>query len=145
LDLLVKVLPHVNASLNGVATLLLVAGYVLIKLRRETAHKWAMLSCFGVSTLFLVCYLTYHYARGGSKNFPTDTAAAVRYFYYGMLLSHVVLAALVPFLAIATIYFALRDQRARHLTWATITFPIWLYVSLTGVAVYAMLYHLYAR
>jgi len=137
-------LPHINASLNGLATVLLIAGFVLIKQRRETAHKWAMLSCFGVSTVFLICYLVYH-ALAGSKKFPLDTAAAVRYFYYGMLLSHVVLAAVVPFLALATIYFGLRDQRLRHIALAKFTFPVWLYVSLTGVGVYLMLYHLFAR
>ncbi len=144
MDKIVPYLPHFNASLNTLATVLLVAGYVLIKMRRETAHKWAMLSCFGVSTVFLISYLIYH-SQTLSKKFPLDTPTAVRYFYYGMLLTHVVLAATVPFLAIATIYFALRDQRRRHLAVAKFTFPIWLYVSITGVGVYLMLYQFYAR
>ena len=157
METLVQTLPHVNASLNMLATVLLVVGYVLIKQgraadtpdlrqRKESAHKWAMLSCFVVSTLFLICYLTYHYARhevlgDAGKKFDYDVDA-VRYVYYAILISHVVLAALVPFLAIATIYFALRDQRRWHVRLAKGTFPIWLYVSVTGVIVYGMLYWL---
>lgn len=144
-----EILPHVNASLNALATVLLVVGYSLIKQRRETAHKWVMLSCFGVSVVFLVCYLTSHSLKyaltgDGSTRFPLDAPNAVRYSYYAMLLSHVLLAAIVPFLAIATIYFGLRDQRARHVRLAKITFPVWFYVSITGVIVYLMLYHIYA-
>ena len=155
MEALVQILPHVNASLNAVATLLLIAGYVLIKQsyratdsqlreRREAAHKWAMLSCFGVSVVFLACYLTYHYARhevlgdvGKQFKYSID---AVRYVYYAILISQVVLAAVVPFLAVATIYYALRDRRSTHLRLAKWTFPIWLYVSVTGVVVYGMLY-----
>lgn len=137
---IVHYLPHVNASLNALATVLLVAGFVLIKRRQEAAHKWTMLACFGVSVVFLACYLTYHY-YAGSKKFPTDTI--VRYPYYAILLTHVVLAALVPFLAIATIITGLRDNRPWHLRLAKWTFPIWLYVSVTGVVVYLMLYQLY--
>jgi putative membrane protein len=135
-------LPHLNAALNGLAAILLVAGYILIKFRRETAHKWTMLACFGVSTIFLASYLTYHIGIGGSKTFPTD-AGAVRTVYLVILLTHAVLAVAVPPLAIATIYFGLRDQRARHLRIARWTFPIWLYVSVTGVVVYWMLYQMY--
>lgn len=141
---LVQVLPHVNASLNLVATLLLVAGFVLIKQRRETAHKWTMLGCFAVSVIFLGSYLTYHsLLEGHGRPFPTYPGGAVRTFYYGMLLTHVILAAVVPFLAVATIYFGLRDNRPRHIAFARWTFPIWLYVSITGVLVYLMLYQIY--
>lgn len=143
------ILPHVNASLNGLATVLLVVGYSLIKRRQETAHKWVMLACFGVSVVFLASYLTSHSVKyaltgEGSTKFPTDQPDTVRYAYYSILLSHVVLAAIVPFLAIGTIYFGLRDQRQRHIWLAKITFPIWFYVSITGVIVYLMLYHIYA-
>ena len=138
----VEYLPHINAALNSLATVLLVAGYLLIRGRREVAHKWAMLSCFGVSVAFLACYLVYH-AHVGSKQFPAEAPTAVRYGYYLILVSHIVLAAAVPFLAAATIYFGLRDQRVRHRRVARWTFPIWLYVSLSGVVVYALLYHLY--
>lgn len=147
MDSLIKILPHINAGLNGLATVLLVAGFVLIKQRREQAHKWTMLACFGVSILFLVCYLTYHQllhsATGQAGRAFTYPGLAVRYLYFTILISHVVLAAAVPFLALATIYYALRDQRRRHVRLAVWTFPIWLYVSVTGVVVYLMLYHLF--
>ena len=141
MDALVKILPHVNASLNGLATLMLVAGLVLIRRGHEAAHRRAMLGCFGISALFLVCYVVYHTLKGGSTPF-TGQIVPVRYFYYSMLLSHVVLAAAVPFLAIWTIRLGLKNDRKRHRRWAKITFPIWFYVSLTGVLVYVMLYHL---
>jgi uncharacterized membrane protein YozB (DUF420 family) len=132
-------LPHVNATLNSLAAVLLVVGYVLIKRRRETAHKFTMLACFGVSCAFLACYLVYH-ANVLSKKFPDYPADWIRYSYYAVLLTHVVLAAAVPFLAITTIYFGLRDWRQWHIRLARWTFPIWLYVSVTGVFVYFMLY-----
>lgn len=136
-------LPHVNAALNSLATVLLIIGFVLIKQRKETAHKRTMLACFGVSVLFLICYVIYHVSIEGSKQFPAYPPDIVRYLYYFVLLTHVVLAALVPFLAIATIYFGLRDRRAAHRRVARWTFPIWLYVSITGVVVYLMLYQIY--
>lgn len=140
----VPLLPHVNASLNALATVLLVAGYVLIKRRQERAHITTMLACFGVSVLFLACYLTYHFnIPGGSKKFPSYPPQLVRYTYYAILLTHVVLAAAVPFLAVATIWLGLADSRRWHVRLARWTFPIWLYVSVTGVLVYALLYHLY--
>ena len=141
---IVPYLPHVNASLNALATVLLVAGYVQIKRRQETAHKWTMLACFGVSVLFLACYLTYHFnIPGGSKRFPSYPPISIQYAYKGLLLTHVVLAALVPFLAIATITTGLRDARLWHRRLAKVTFPIWLYVSVTGVIVYLLLYQLF--
>jgi len=144
LQSVVEVLPHINASLNALATVLLIVGYVQIKRRQEIAHRWTMLACFGVSVVFLACYLTYHFnIPGGSKRFPTYPPDAVRYGYYGLLLSHVVLAAAVPFLAVATIWLGLSDRRIAHRKLAKWTFPIWLYVSVTGVIVYLMLYQLY--
>lgn len=147
MDALISILPHVNAGLNGLATVLLIAGFVLIKQRREQAHKWTMLSCFGVSVLFLISYLTYHQllhsVTGQAGRAFTYPGIAVRYVYFTILISHVVLAAAVPFLALATIYYALRDRRRQHVRLAVWTFPIWLYVSVTGVVVYLMLYHLF--
>lgn len=150
------ILPHINAALNSVATVLLIVGYVFIKraqhspdrARRaalENAHKWTMLGCFAVSVLFLACYLFYHLVvmDGLSKEFPKDTGI-VWYIYIAILLSHVLLAATVPFLALGTIYFGLRDNRRAHVKLARWTFPIWLYVSVTGVVVYVMLYQIYA-
>ena len=119
--------------------MLLLTGYYLIKHRREHAHKRAMLSAFVVSILFLTCYVIYH-AQEGSVRFTGPPAAA--YVYYSILIPHVLLAATVPVLAVLTIYFGLSDQ-PRHRRIARWTFPIWLYVSVTGVLVYLMLYHLY--
>ncbi len=133
-------LPTLNAALNALATVLLIVGYALIKQRRETAHKRTMLAAFGVSVVFLVSYLTYHYTAGHVKFAGPDY---VRIPYYALLISHVLLAAAVPVLAIGTIYHGLRDQRAKHRAWARWTFPIWLYVSITGVVIYALLYHVY--
>ncbi len=140
----VEILPHVNASLNALATVLLIAGYVLIKARQEALHKWLMLACFAVSIVFLASYLTYHFnIPGGSKRFPSYPPDVVRYGYYGLLLTHVVLAAAVPFLAVATIWLGLADWRKAHRKLAWWTFPIWLYVSITGVVVYLLLYQIY--
>ena len=153
---MIESLPHINASLNLLATVLLVIGYVLIKRRRgldpsipeeatqiaacEKQHKIAMLSAFGVSTVFLGCYLVYHY-NVGSKNFPKADYAAVFYWLYLMvLLPHIILAATVPFLGITTIILGLTERRKGHMKFARITFPIWLYVSITGVLVYLFIY-----
>jgi uncharacterized membrane protein YozB (DUF420 family) len=133
-------LPVVNASLNALATVLLITGYVLIRRGREQAHKRVMLSAFGVSALFLLCYLAYHYTAG---HVEFEGPSPVREFYLGLLLTHILLAVTVPFLAIATIYLGLKDRRAAHRRLARWTFPIWLYVSITGVVIYVMLYHLY--
>ena len=134
-------LPHVNASLNALATVLLIAGVVLIRSGKEKAHKRTMLSCFAVSAVFLICYLIYH-ALAGSKKFPAEAADGIRYFYFVMLISHIVLAAAVPVLAIWTILLGLNPKRrAAHRRLARWTFPIWLYVSVTGVLLYVMLYH----
>jgi uncharacterized membrane protein YozB (DUF420 family) len=141
---IVEILPHVNASLNALATVLLIVGYVQIKRRQELAHKWTMLACFGVSVVFLACYLTYHFnIPGGSKRFPSYPPDVIRYGYYALLLTHVLLAAAVPFLAIITIWLGLADRRLAHRKLAWWTFPIWLYVSITGVIVYLLLYQLY--
>lgn len=138
-------LPHVNAALNLLAAVLLLLGLYWIKRGREAAHRRAMLACFGVSTIFLVCYLAYH-ASAGSRKFPTGDGAPpdwIRYGYYGMLLTHVVLAAAVPVLALLTIYHGLRDHRLKHRALARWTFPIWLYVSVTGVLVYLTMHVVY--
>ena len=140
----VPYLPHLNATLNSIAMVLLLIGYWLIRQRRETAHKWTMLICFAVSVLFLISYLIYH-AIEGSKHFPNDALVPVRWFYFFVLITHIVLAAVLPFLAVGTICLGLRNRRSAHRRLARWTFPIWLYVSVTGVIVYLMLYHLFAR
>ncbi len=138
----VSTLPAVNASLNGLATLLLLIGFAFIKRGRVIAHRNTMLTAFAVSIVFLACYLTYHYYIG-SKPFPSVTVPGLRATYLIILLTHVVLAAAVPVLAILTIWRALVTKDfARHKRIARITYPIWLYVSVTGVVIYVMLYHI---
>ncbi|MDP6445221.1 MAG: DUF420 domain-containing protein [Pirellulaceae bacterium] len=138
----VHLLPHVNATLNGLAAALLIVGYLLIKSGRREAHKNTMLASFAVSVLFLICYLIYH-ALAGSKSFPADAPSSARYFYFFVLITHIVLAGAVPFLAIWTIVLGLRERWERHGRVARWTYPIWLYVSITGVVVYLMLYQLF--
>jgi uncharacterized membrane protein YozB (DUF420 family) len=139
-------LPTVNAVLNALAGTLLVVGYVLIKRHRETAHKRVMLSAFGVSVVFLGCYLSYHqllFVNEGVRGRPFLGPEPIRTLYFAMLISHVVLAAAVPVLALITIYHGYRDNRLKHRRIARWTFPIWLYVSVTGVLIYVLLYHVY--
>jgi uncharacterized membrane protein YozB (DUF420 family) len=140
LNFTVEQLPAVNATLNALATVLLVCGWVLIKARRERAHKITMLTAFAVSCVFLACYLVYHNHVGSVRFGGTGAARTV---YLVILVSHIVLAATVPFLAGITIYLGLADRREKHRGLARWTFPIWLYVSVTGVVIYVMLYHLY--
>lgn len=144
---MIEWLPHVNVSLNSLATVLLVVGFVLIKRKAENAHRKVMLAAMVVSALFLACYLTYHFnIEGGSKKFPTDTDVAplaARYFYYALLASHIILAMAVPFLAVGSIYLGLKGKREAHRRLSKWTWPIWLYVSVTGVIVYLMLYQIY--
>ncbi len=135
-------LPHLNASLNALATVLLVTGLVLIKRGRERAHRNVMLTALLVSAVFLASYLTYH-NRAGHVSFPSYPSAAVRVTYFAILLTHIVLAIAVPPLALITAWLGLRNRRAAHRRLARWTFPIWLYVSVTGVVVYAMLYQLF--
>ncbi len=142
---MIEYLPHINASLNTLATILLIAGFVLIKQRQEKLHKAAMLSAFATSCVFLACYLTYHF-NVPSKKFPTDPEVApaiARYVYYAILLTHVLLAMSVPFLAIAAIYAGWKDRRESHRRIVRWAWPIWLYVSITGIIVYLMLYQIF--
>ncbi|MBI5760341.1 MAG: DUF420 domain-containing protein [Planctomycetales bacterium] len=140
----VLLLPKVNASLNGLATLLLIGGFVCIKSRLVTAHKASMLAAFTTSVVFLACYLSYHFALRhftGESSKRFEAVGVVRTIYLVILFTHVVLAAIVPVLAANTIYRGLTGQWDRHKRIARITFPIWLYVSVTGVIIYLMLYH----
>lgn len=132
-------LPSLNAALNGTAAGLLVWGYRLIRLRRIESHRKVMLAAFTVSCLFLVSYLVYHYQVGSVRFQKTG---AIRSVYFGILLTHTVLAAAVPPLAIVTLSRGLSARFDKHRKVARWTLPIWLYVSVTGVVVYLMLYHL---
>jgi uncharacterized membrane protein YozB (DUF420 family) len=130
-------LPAVNASLNGTAAVLLVIGYLLIRNGNVQAHKRVMLTAFAVSIAFLTCYLIYH-AQVGSV--PYQKTGAIRPVYFSILITHTTLAAAVPVLAIITLRRGLRADFKRHRKIARWTLPIWLYVSVTGVIVYLMLY-----
>ena len=132
-------LPTVNALLNGLSATFLVAGYWLIRQRKIGAHKASMLAAFACSILFLVSYLFYH-SQVGSVRF--QGTGMLRTFYLGVLLTHSVLAAAVPILAVTTLTRALRGRFDKHAEIARWTLPIWLYVSVTGVLVYWMLYYL---
>jgi putative membrane protein len=136
-----SVLPHLNAALNASSTLLLLAGFYFISRRNVTAHRACMLAALAVSALFLVSYVVYH-AQYGSVKFAGQGAARPVYFF--ILITHVVLAAAIVPLVIITARRALRGDFARHRRIARWTYPLWLYVSVTGVVVYLMLYHLYA-
>jgi uncharacterized membrane protein YozB (DUF420 family) len=130
-------LPTVNAALNATATLLLLLGWRLIRARRVEAHRRAMLGALGCSALFLVSYLVYHF-EAGSVRFPgTGTARAI---YLAILASHTLLAAALPVLVAVTVSRALARRFDRHRRIARVTLPVWLYVSVTGVVVYWMLY-----
>lgn len=133
-------LPAVNATLNGIAATLLAAGYACIRRGRIDLHRRCMLAAFATSALFLVSYLVYH-AQVGSRPFTGE--GPVRVVYFTILVSHIVLAAAILPLAIVTLRRGLRRDDARHAALARWTLPIWLYVSVTGVAVYWMLYRLY--
>ncbi len=129
-----------DAALNATAGVLLTLGLVEIKRGREQAHKRLMLSAFAVSIVFLACYLTYHLT---AEPVRFQGQGAIRPIYFTILISHVLLAVTVPFLAGATIYLGLKDRRVAHRKLAKLTWPIWFYVSVTGVVVYWMLYILY--
>jgi uncharacterized membrane protein YozB (DUF420 family) len=132
-------LPAVNAVLNGTAAVLLVWGYTLIRRGRKRTHRNVMLAAFAVSTVFLACYLAYH-AQVGVVRFPRT--GPVRTVYFAILLTHTMLAFAVPPLAIVTLSRGLRRRFDRHRAIARWTLPIWLYVSVTGVVVYWMLYRM---
>ncbi len=132
-------LPSINAALNATAALLLIWGYMLIRRKRIHAHRKVMLAAFATSSLFLICYIVYH-AQVGSVHFPKT--GAIRTVYFTILITHTMLAATVPILAIITLRRGLTGRIDKHRKIARWTLPIWLYVSVTGVVVYLMLYHL---
>ena len=132
-------LPALNATLNAIAAVLLIVGYYLIRRGRREAHRRAMLAAFATSTLFLVSYVIYH-ANIGSR--PFTGQGPIRIVYFTILITHVILAAAILPMALITLNHALRSRFERHVPIARWTLPIWLYVSLTGVAVYLMLYQL---
>ena len=134
-------LPALNATLNSIATVLLITAYVLIKRGHREAHKRAMLGAITVSAAFLTSYVIYHYSIGGPKEFAGEGVS--RIIYYLILATHVPLAMLVLPFALVTAARGLMSQFDRHVKIARWTFPLWLYVSVTGVLIYFMLYQIY--
>ena len=132
-------LPALNATLNAIAAVLLVIGYVLIRRGRIQQHRRVMLTAFATSALFLVSYVTYH-ANAGSR--PFGGQGPIRIVYFAILISHVILAAAILPMALITLTLGLRERFDRHMRIARWTLPIWLYVSVTGVIVYLMLYQM---
>jgi putative membrane protein len=139
-------IPAINASLNALATLLISVGFVLIKTGRKTAHRFAMISAGVVSAVFLVGYVGHKIlkgmAAGAGEAVHTQFGGegAIRTVYYVMLITHVILAIAIAYLVPRTFALAFKGEFERHKKWARIVFPIWLYVSVTGVLVYFFLY-----
>jgi uncharacterized membrane protein YozB (DUF420 family) len=144
---ILKIFPHLNASLNALSGVFLVSGFYFIMRRRIAAHRACMLTASAVSALFLICYLTHHAIRTymfglGPTRFEGQGIA--RPLYFTILTSHTVLAALVFPFVIATLRRGLKGNYESHRKLARLIFPVWLYVSITGVIVYLMLYQIYA-
>ena len=134
---LLEFLPSLNAGLNLTSALLLILGVIFIRQGAWTGHALCMCAALGTSSLFLISYLTYHFFHGAT---PFPGRGLIRPVYFTILISHTILAVLVPPLAIISLYQALRSRFDRHLRWARVSFPIWLYVSITGIVIYWMLY-----
>jgi len=136
----VSYLPHLNAVLNSASAILLVTGYVFIRRHKVNAHRTCQVSAVVTSALFLISYLTYHYYHGTTR-FPGQ--GIVRSVYFTILLSHTILAIVIVPMVLMTLYRAARNDFERHRRIARWTLPLWIYVSVTGVFVYLMLYQLY--
>ena len=132
----VSALPHINALLNSTCTVLLLTALWFIKRKEIESHKTTMLTAFGTSSLFLVTYVIYHWFKAGPKEYLGEFAN----IYFFILISHIILAVFIIPLALITLYRGWNMQVAKHKKIARITFPIWFYVSVTGVVIYLMLY-----
>ena len=132
-------LPTLNACLNGTATILLTAGFIFIKNGREKSHRACMVSAFAVSVIFLFFYVLHKWLVQGVHT-PFGGEGTWRSIYYTMLVTHIILAILIVPLVLTTLSLAIRGKRDRHKSWARWTFPIWYYVSVTGVLIYLFLY-----
>lgn len=139
MDSLTAILPHVNAVLNSVSTVLLIIGFTLIRKGNRAVHRKVMIAALIVSSVFLACYLLYHFT---APVFVYRGPEWSRPIYFAMLISHVVLATVVTPMVAVTAWRSLHGDFVRHRAIARWTFPIWLYVTVTGVAIYAILYHL---
>lgn len=137
---LLPLLPSLNAGLNLTSALLLILGFFFIRQGAWTGHALSMCAALGTSTLFLISYLAYHFFRGAT---PFPGGGWMRPVYFTVLISHTILAILVPPLAGFSLYLALKGRFEKHLRWARVAFPVWVYVSVTGVVIYWMLYRIY--
>lgn len=135
-DVDLRFLPSVNAGLNSLASCFLISGFVAIRRGQRSVHKYLMICALAMSTLFLISYVTYHSVHGDTP-YPKD--APLRTLYLVVLGSHVILSMVLPFLALIVLWLAFRGNFARHRRVARVTLPIWLYVSVTGVLIFAML------
>jgi uncharacterized membrane protein YozB (DUF420 family) len=131
-------LPHVNATLNGLSSILLLAGFIAIKAKRIRIHRAFMVSALASSTLFLICYVIYHYHAGRTE---FRDPAWLRPYYLVLLLTHTLLAVAIVPMVLVTVTRALRRDFERHRRLARWTWPVWMYVSVTGVLIYFLLYH----
>ena len=129
-------LPILNATINGITTVLLIIGYVLIRNKRRRQHKNVMLAAFGTSGAFLVSYVIYHWFKSGPKQYTGELPE----IYFFILITHIILAAIIIPLALITLYRGWTNDLKKHRKIAKVTLPIWLYVSVTGVVIYRMLY-----
>jgi putative membrane protein len=136
---LAEALPTVNATLNFTSAVLLFSGWTAVRNKRIKLHRFSMQAAFVTSSIFLVCYLTRFYLTG-AHHFPGT--GALRTLYLTILISHMILAVITVPLVLRTLYLARRARWAEHRKIAKVTFPVWMYVSVTGVVVYVMLYHL---
>ena len=136
----ISFLPHLNALLNSTSAVLLVTGFVLIRRQRVRAHRNCQVSAVVTSTLFLASYLTYHYYHGATRFAGQGMARPI---YFVILISHTILAIVIVPLVLVTLFRATRGDFERHRKIARWTLPVWLYVSVTGVIVYLMLYRIY--
>jgi len=132
-------LPALNATLNSIAAVLLAAGYAFIRRGQVSRHRFCMTAAFITSCLFLVSYLVYHYQVG---SVPFTKQGWIRPVYFTILISHIILAAAIVPLALVTLYFAVKERFDKHRRIARWTWPVWMYVSVTGVAIYWMLYRM---
>jgi len=137
-------LPPIEAALNAVATVLMTAGFIFIRRGDRASHRACMLAAAGASALFLGAYVTYHALTRGVHT-PFGGTGAIRRLYFAILWTHIPLAGLIAVLVPRTFLLALRGDFARHRAWARVTFPVWYYVSVTGVLVYLFLYQWWPR
>jgi hypothetical protein len=137
-------LPALNAGLNAISTLLLLAGFIFIKSENKIAHRNCMVGAFSVSSVFLITYVLHKILVKGIHT-PFGGEGFWKTFYYGMLISHIILAIVIVPLILVTMTHAIKGRFEKHRAWARWTFPLWFYVSVTGVLVYLMLYQWFPK